>query len=151
MEACGLMAVDPHTLLTPMGRTIEETQSGWCRENFERLTREGSVTKLEDGTYYVNPYHNERLLPLGENYLNATKPVDFDPVDRPEHYNSHPSGVECVQITEHMTCMIGCAIKYLWRNGLKAGADADEDLRKAIWCIERERSRLARMKANNGK
>lgn len=75
----------------------------------------------------------------------------FDPVDRPEHYNSHPSGVECVQITEHMTCMIGCAIKYLWRNGLKAGADADEDLRKAIWCIERERSRLARMKANNGK
>ena len=66
----------------------------------------------------------------------------FDPVNKPEHYNSHPSGVECVEITEHMTCMIGCAIKYLWRHGLKAGADADQDLQKAIWCIERERARL---------
>lgn len=73
---------------------------------------------------------------------------DFDPVDRPEHYNSHPSGVECVTITEHMSCMIGCAIKYLWRHGLKAGVDADVDLRKAIWCIERERQRLA-LKATN--
>ena len=70
----------------------------------------------------------------------------FDPVNRPEHYNSHPSGVECVEITEHMTCMIGCAIKYLWRNGLKAGADADQDLQKAIWCIERERQRLKKAK-----
>jgi hypothetical protein len=76
----------------------------------------------------------------------------FDPVNRPEHYNTHPSGVECVAITEHMTCMIGSAIKYLWRHGLKAGADADQDLRKAIWCIERERSRIAHMKAaTNGK
>jgi hypothetical protein len=76
----------------------------------------------------------------------------FDPVARPEHYNSHPSGVECVAITEHMTCMIGCAVKYLWRHGQKAGVSADEDLRKAIWCIERERQRLAHLKAaTNGK
>ena len=73
--------------------------------------------------------------------------ADFDPVNKPEHYNSHPSGVECAEITEHMTCMIGCAIKYLWRHGQKAGADADEDLRKAIWCIERERLRLSKMRA----
>lgn len=68
----------------------------------------------------------------------------FDPVTRPAHYNSHPSGVECVEITEHMTHMIGCAIKYLWRHGLKAGTDSDQDLRKAIWCIERERLRLSK-------
>ena len=72
-------------------------------------------------------------------------PSDFDPVNRPEHYNSHPSGVECVEITEHMSCMIGCAIKYLWRAGLKPGSDHDQDLAKAIWCIERERSRLKKM------
>jgi hypothetical protein len=76
---------------------------------------------------------------------------EFDPVDRPEHYNSHPSGVECVTITEHMTCMIGCAIKYLWRHGQKAGVTADEDLRKAIWCIERERQRLALKATEHGK
>jgi hypothetical protein len=75
----------------------------------------------------------------------------FDPVDRPEYYNSHPSGVECATITEHMTCMIGCAVKYLWRHGLKAGVDADLDLRKAIWCIERERQRLALKATANGK
>lgn len=78
----------------------------------------------------------------------ATVP-EFDPVSRPEHYNSHPSGVECADITEHMTCMIGCAIKYLWRHGLKAGASADQDLQKAIWCIERERSRLKKLKEND--
>lgn len=82
-------------------------------------------------------------------FAHGPKPTGFDPVHRPEHYNSHPSGVECVEITEHMTCMIGCAIKYLWRHGQKAGADADQDLQKAIWCIERERQRLK--KATNGK
>lgn len=25
-----------------------------------------------------------------------------DPVDHPPHYNSHPSGVETITITEHM-------------------------------------------------
>lgn len=83
--------------------------------------------------------------------VNAEPPEAFDPVNRPEHYNSHPSGIQCVEITEHMTCMIGCAIKYLWRHGQKAGTDADEDLRKAIWCIERERLRLAKLKEPNGK
>jgi hypothetical protein len=89
----------------------------------------------------------ELLKPELEGFLREES---FDPVDRPEHYNSHPSGVECADITEHMTCMIGSAIKYLWRHGLKPGADADQDLRKAIWCIERERKRLAKMRSGNG-
>ncbi len=42
-----------------------------------------------------------------------------DPVNRPSHYNSHPSGVECIEITRHYSCMVGSAIKYLWRAGLK--------------------------------
>ena len=64
-------------------------------------------------------------------------------VHTPPHYTSHPSGVECIQITEHMSFNLGNAIKYLWRHGLKAGADADTDLQKAVWYIERERKRLA--------
>jgi hypothetical protein len=61
--------------------------------------------------------------------------MSHDPVNHPIHYNSHPSGVECIQITEHMSFTIGNAVKYLWRADLKNGV---EDLRKAAWYIQRE-------------
>jgi hypothetical protein len=61
-------------------------------------------------------------------------------VNHPEHYTSHPSGVECIQVTEHMNFCIGNAIKYLWRAGLKN--DRIEDLQKAQWYINREIERL---------
>lgn len=58
----------------------------------------------------------------------------------PQHYKAHPSGVECIQITEHYGFNIGNAIKYLWRAGLKTDSPI-EDFRKAIWYIEREISK----------
>ncbi len=57
-------------------------------------------------------------------------------VNHPIHYTSHPSGIECIQITEHMGFNLGNAVKYIWRADLKA--DATEDLKKASWYIERE-------------
>ena len=57
------------------------------------------------------------------------------PVNSPKHYTSHPSGVECIQITEHMNFCLGNAIKYIWRASLKGGR---EDLEKARWYIDRE-------------
>jgi hypothetical protein len=62
--------------------------------------------------------------------------MEKDNVNRPPHYISHPSGIECIQITEHMGFNLGNAIKYIWRADLKA--DAIEDLRKAAWYINRE-------------
>ena len=59
-----------------------------------------------------------------------------DMVNHPPHYTSHPSGVECIQVTEHYGFCIGSAIKYLWRAGLKGSAV--EDLKKAVWYINRE-------------
>lgn len=60
----------------------------------------------------------------------------IDPiVNRPPHYTAHPSGVECIQITEHMNFLMGNAMKYLWRADLKNGL---EDLKKAAWYIQRE-------------
>jgi hypothetical protein len=58
-----------------------------------------------------------------------------DLVNHPPHYTSHKSGVECIQITEHMDFLMGNAMKYLWRADLKNGL---EDLRKAAWYIQRE-------------
>lgn len=63
-----------------------------------------------------------------------------DSVNHPKHYNSHPSGVECIDVVEHMTFNVGNAMKYLWRAGLK-GAELD-DLRKAQWYVAREIERL---------
>ena len=63
-----------------------------------------------------------------------------DPVNHPKHYIEHPSGVECIEITEHMNFCVGNAIKYLWRAGLKG--EQVEDLRKARWYIDREIARI---------
>jgi hypothetical protein len=63
-----------------------------------------------------------------------------DNVNHPKHYTSHPSGVECIEVTEHFNFCIGNAIKYLWRAGLKG--EQVEDLRKARWYIDREISRV---------
>lgn len=64
----------------------------------------------------------------------------MDNVNHPPHYKSHPSGVECIQITEHLNFCLGNAVKYIWRAGLKK--DAVEDLKKAVWYINREIQRL---------
>ena len=67
-----------------------------------------------------------------------------DPVNHPPHYTTHPSGIECIQITEHMNFCLGNAVKYLWRAGLKEGEDELKDLKKAIWYINRELERRSK-------
>jgi len=64
---------------------------------------------------------------------------EFDVVDRPKHYNSHPSGFEAIELCEYMTFNMGNATKYVWRAGLKN--DEVEDLKKALWYVEREDKR----------
>ena len=59
----------------------------------------------------------------------------------PNHYKSHPSGVECIQVTEHMGFCVGNAVKYLWRADLKHDDGGIEDLEKAEWYIKRELAR----------
>ena len=59
-----------------------------------------------------------------------------DLVNHPSHYKSHPSGVECIDITEHMGFNLGNALKYIWRADLKD--NAIQDLEKAAWYINRE-------------
>ena len=54
----------------------------------------------------------------------------------PDHYKSHPSGIECIRVTEHMGFNLGNAVKYIWRCDLKQSAV--DDLRKARWYLDRE-------------
>lgn len=66
--------------------------------------------------------------------MRTTKPSD--PVNHPPHYTGHPSGIECIQVTEHMSFCLGNAVKYIWRADLKN--NAIEDLEKAKWYLCRE-------------
>lgn len=66
----------------------------------------------------------------------TTGHVDGTVVDHPTHYNVHPSGVECIDVVEHMSFNVGNAVKYLWRADEK-GAPV-QDLEKARWYIDRE-------------
>jgi len=83
--------------------------------------------------------------------------VMLERIDHPPHYTSHPSGIECITIVEHMTFNVGSAIKYLWRVGLKSidASNASQrvaklvDMRKALWYIEREISRLEKETNHN--
>ena len=75
-----------------------------------------------------------------EGYDSVKAPVSHDPVNNPSHYTSDQSGVECIQVAEHMNFCRGNALKYLWRAGKKS--NEVEDLKKAIWYIQREIDRL---------
>ena len=62
--------------------------------------------------------------------------AETDMVNSPPHYKAHASGVECIQITEHMGFNLGNAVKYIWRADEKG--KTIEDLEKARWYIVRE-------------
>jgi len=108
----------------------------------------------------IRSCHNRRCVNNSANVLNRCNFIpdpsmceDFIPkendawkegvdnsVDHPKHYVSHPSNIECIQVTEHFNFNLGNAIKYIWRSDLKG--KQVEDLEKAIWYIKRELKRL---------
>jgi len=59
-------------------------------------------------------------------------------VDHPVHYNTHPSGVECIEIVRHMGFNLGNVVKYLWRDGIKDKEVELQDLEKALWYLNDE-------------
>jgi hypothetical protein len=67
--------------------------------------------------------------------------TQYDPVNRPSHYASSPTGVECIDAIEasmnpeeYKGYLRGCAFKYLWRFRHKGGR---QDLAKAQWYLNR--------------
>lgn len=61
----------------------------------------------------------------------ANKKEEFDNVNHPSHYVSHPSGVETINITREFEFALGNAWKYLMRFRYKG--KPKEDLEKAVW------------------
>lgn len=84
---------------------------------------------------------NDFMKKMEKRFIEPDEEVSNN-VNHPKHYNSHPSGVECIEIARHYCFSIGNAIKYLWRAGLKKDVALTnkqkeiEDLNKAIWYIK---------------
>lgn len=105
-------------------------------------------TKNTTESYYMgDPNQAQQIEFCWDDYFDETDAIysiEEDNVNHPKHYTQHPSGVECIEITQHYNFCVGNAIKYLWRAGLKTEANLDskakqiEDLNKAIWYISRE-------------
>lgn len=68
----------------------------------------------------------------------------FDPVNRPEHYATlDPEPITVIEGWK-LTFCLGNALKYIARAGKKDPSKTVEDIRKAIWYLDREASRLER-------
>ena len=70
-----------------------------------------------------------------------------DLVNHPDHYNEHPTGVECIDIIEHMNFNCGNAVKYIWRADFKDSLI--QNLEKAIWYLRREIERRKKYEGNS--
>lgn len=71
-----------------------------------------------------------------------------DNVNHPAHYaEGWSNGAEVIDITEHLNFNRGNAVKYITRAGKKNPDTELEDLRKAVWYLNRELSRLGHTEA----
>jgi hypothetical protein len=111
--------------------------------------KEGDIIRFKEGgdidvniSNFYDCYEAQREpMEVIMNKRNEYTSTKEDKVNSPKHYTSHPSCIECIEITKHYDFCIGNAIKYLWRSGLKkekgySNLDKEiEDLEKAIWYI----------------
>lgn len=129
----------------------------WMPTNFKPVKglRDGEVVEVtNDPSDPVDMYRGEHgLIPWSQwgywrRYKGdapaAVPPVRAEAVDHPEHYNAHPSGIECIDVVRHMNFNLGNVVKYLWRAGEKDPAKHLEDLKKAAWYLNDEIERLSR-------
>jgi hypothetical protein len=68
-----------------------------------------------------------------------------DPNERVAHprwYNSHSSGIECIELIENLPANFANAVKYIWRCGLKTTETPLRDLKSARWYTRREEDRI---------
>ena len=130
------------------GVLLEGFNKEFFMSRFKKVNtpRQTSATDVGDTTYYGNqstdnqPVISSSLVNTLQEIIDDNKKLlenisNDDKVHNPAHYTNHPSGIECIQITEHMNFCLGNAVKYIWRADLKGGI---EDLQKAVWYLNRE-------------
>ena len=110
------------------------SKSLYCRYHF--FSEESLKASIEE----IAEPHGNAVSGRFEYGINAYYTSPDESINHPPHYTQNPSGVECIDVTEHMSFNLGNAVKYIWRSGLKD--KWKQDLEKAIWYIQREIKRL---------
>lgn len=71
--------------------------------------------------------------------MSKNKQTNDDMVNHPKHYVSHPKRIECIDVIEDNPFVnLASAMKYLWRVSWGSKGRDIEDMKKAIWFINRE-------------
>lgn len=103
-------------------------------------------------TWLNAPCANEPENPHADKHVDLQQVADevaHDNVNHPDHYNH--GKIEVIDFIEdqHLGFHLGNAVKYISRAGRKNPDKTIEDLRKAVWYINRQIGRLVRVE--NGK
>ena len=97
----------------------------------------------------INPAYNDIVKDIKASYEEYTKAnpvivttVDNDPVNHPSHYTA--GRFETIEVIEDwgLDFCLGNAVKYISRAGKKDPSKEIEDLKKAVWYIERRIKQL---------
>lgn len=75
---------------------------------------------------------------MEHNGAAAVAAAEHDPVNAPKHYRSHPSGVECIEVTRQLSFDLGNSMKYVWRRNDKG--TAVQDVEKALFYLRDARA-----------
>ena len=130
----------------------EKTPCRWCSNSklgtnkfdVPEVIGQSSIKEVHDNMESKPPVFGPANIPVDLDTIYPGITTD-DPVNHPKHYTSHPSGIECIAITRHMSFNLGNVIKYIWRADEK-GFDL-EDLKKAAWYLADE---IAMREKKNG-
>lgn len=110
-----------------------DAQWASAEENKRRLDAVNDALKCESWLYEPRIYEPT----FGDKYARAFLSKLNDPVSHPAHYTT--GKIECIEYIEDkgLGFHLGNAVKYITRAGKKSPDKKIEDLRKAMWYIDR--------------
>jgi hypothetical protein len=115
---------------------MPENETDWEQFETDRRERQREAAEKQEDRATNQVSDQEVREWLGIDPLPEDRATDQ--VNHPRHYNSHPSGLECIEVVRHHNFNVGNVIKYLWRAGLKDGEADLKDLKKALWYLQDE-------------
>ena len=129
IRTLGYVAYEQHC------KNVGQDASGWgmrymtcAREGWERIAQAVRQQVVSELASSGNP-HSAATKRSQRERQGGMVNVHTKP---PLHYNAHPSGVECIEVTRHLPFNLGNVVKYIWRAGLKENESEIKDLEKSL-------------------
>lgn len=111
----------------------------WTNADGEVVVEVIDVATNEHGETIVTTEEDDGEIQYDDiDYFLANYKPKADMVNHPPHYKD-ASGIECIEVTQHMRFCEGNSFKYVYRAGSKG--NLIEDLKKAAWYAERSWNR----------